>query len=304
MKAGMRSVRVKLLVTVGALAPMLSGGCPASSESSHQVWCASLDVHEQFFVPSSGGVEQDFPQEQRCMALVECGGTERALMIDPDDRCTLRVDFATPDQGTIRAGTRCESGRDRIGGTSRDIGYTTGGTVTLLNGVLEASVDWDVEIRTSDVTRLGAVQKYAIRNGFKSPELRKLDPEGVCREPEPQPGPEDFSEVVGCAPEDFVDATAAGAERVVRFGNELGNRYSPRCLSIAAGQTVTFQGPFNTYGLTPGLPSSIATGAPFTPITYVFFSDSKDFTFTLAGDFIYSNAPNAALGMTGMIRVR
>ncbi|KFE69205.1 hypothetical protein [Hyalangium minutum] len=301
----MRSVRMKLLAAVGALAPMLSGGCPSTpSEGQHPVWCASLDVHEQFFVPSSGPVEQDFPQEQRCMALVECGGTERALMIDPEGQCTLLVDFATPDQGVVRTGTRCESTHSRIGGASREIGYTTGGTVTLRNGVLEASVDWDVEIRTSDVTRLGAVQKYAIRNGFTSPELRKLDPEGACREPEPRPGPEDFSEVVGCTPQDFVDASADSAERVVRFGNELGNRYSPRCLSIAAGQTVSFQGPFQTYGLMPGVPASISTGAPFTPITYVFFSDRKDFTFPLAGDFIYSNGLYAAVGMTGMIRVR
>ena len=238
------------------------------------------------------------------MALLECGGTERALMLDPDGLCTLLVDFATPDQGTVRTGTRCESTHSRIGGASREIGYTTGGTVTLRNGVLEAAVDWDVELRTSDVTRLGAVQHYAIRNGVLTPETRKLDPEVVCREPEPKPGPEDFSNVVGCAREDFVDATAADAERVVRFGNDLGNRYAPRCLSIAVGQTVSFQGPFQTYGLMPGVPASISTGAPFTPITYVFFSDRKDFTFTLAGDFIFSNAPNAAAGMTGMIRVR
>lgn len=305
MKTDMRSVRVKLLITVGALAPMLSGGCPSSAqEGQHPVWCASLDVHEKFFVPSSGGVEQDFPQEQRCMPLVECGGTQRALLFDPDGRCTVLVDFTTPEEGTVRPGTRCESSHSRIGGASRDIGYTTGGTMTLRNGVLEASIDWDVEMHTSDVARLGAVQHYAVRNGVLTLETRKLDPAVACQEPEPKPGPEDFSEVVGCAREDFVDATVAEAERVVRFGNELGNRYSPRCLSIAVGQTVSFQGPFQTYGLQPGVPASIATGAPLTPITYVFFSDRKDFTFTQAGDFIFSNAPNAAAGMTGMIRVR
>jgi hypothetical protein len=56
--------------------------------------------------------------------------------------------------------------------------------------------------------------------------------------------------------------------------------------------------------MAPGLPASIATGAPYNPITHVFVIDRKDFTFPRAGDYIYSNGANAAAGMTGMIRVR
>jgi hypothetical protein len=287
-------------ITVGALAALLLGGCL----TEHDTWCGALDVHEEFFIPTAGTVPQDFPTEQRCVPLVPCGGTTSALVLDPEGRCTVLVDFPTPEQGTVLPGGHCESSRDRIGGRFRDVGRATGGTVTLRNGVLEADIDWAVESHTSEVSRVGATQHYALRNAAKSSEPTQVDEDQACSEPEPPTGPEDFSQVVGCAPGDFVVRTEAGAERLVRFGNALGASYSPRCLSIAVGQSVVFEGPFSTYSMIPGLPESLSTGAPYNPIPNVLFGTRAEFTFSRAGDYIYSNRPNASQGMRGMIRVR
>ena len=35
----------------------------------------------------------------------------------------------------------------------------------------------------------------------------------------------------------FSDATAPGAERFIRFGDSVGNAYSPKCLAISADAT-------------------------------------------------------------------
>lgn len=293
------------LALVGVLVPLLGAGCPLT-DPNQSVWCGSLAVGETFTVPTARPVDQDFPPEQRCTTLVECGGTTKALVLDADGRCTVLVDFPTPEQGTVLPGGRCESGRNRIGGMSQDFGIASGGSVTLRDGVLEADIDWEVLIRyaTPEHVRVGATQHYTLRSGTKSADPGKQETEVACKEHGPPPEPEDFSSVVGCAPEDFEVRTEANAERVVRFGNALGASYSPRCLSIAVGQAVRFEGPFNTYNLSPGLPESLAIGAPYNPITYVMFNTSAEFTFPRAGDYIYSNSRNASAGMTGLIRVR
>jgi plastocyanin len=297
--------KVLRLVALGVLVPLMGTGCPVT-DPEMSVWCGTLAVHEDFTIPTASPIGQDFPPEQRCVTLVACGGTAKGLVLDADGKCTVLVDFPTPEQGTVLPGSHCESGRNRIGGQSRDLGVTTGGTVTVQDGVLKAAIDWEVLIHPASYehARIGATQRYAFENGAKSGDPGRQDSERACREPGPPPGPEDFSSVVGCAAEDFVVRTDAGEERVVRFGNELGARYSPRCMSIAVGQSVRFEGPFNTYKMSPGLPESLAIGSPYNPITYVMFNSSAEFTFPRAGDYIYSNSPNAAQGMTGLIRVR
>ena len=287
----------------GLLAALVLGACPQTGMP--ELWCGTLAVHEKFFVPSAGGVDQDFATEQRCVPLVRCTDTQVALVLDPQEgQCTVLVDFPGLTEGTVLPGSHCTTSRNRLGGTSRDLGTTTGGTLSLSGEQLVADIDWDMELRTGEFTRLGAVQHYALRNGIRSFEPTKQDTEEACKKPEPAGEPEDFSSLVGCAPEDFADRTDESAERTVRFGNELGAQYSPRCMSISVGQKIALEGPFNTYSLSPGLPASIATGAPYPPFAYVFGGAHSEFTFPRAGDYIFSNPPNAERGMKGLIRVR
>jgi plastocyanin len=292
--------KVRCRAVAGALVALLLVGC----EPEVRVWCGTLAVHEEFVIPTASPVQQDFPEEARCVSLVSCGGTEHALVLDQDGRCIVQVDLSNPEQGVVRAGGQCESSRNRIGGPTRELGTATEGTVVLRGGQLDANIDWGVEILSSDISRVGATQQWKFSNSSESEDLGKLDPAEVCKPPVPPTRPEDFSAVVGCAPGDFAVRTEASAERVVRFGNALGAQYSPRCMTIEVGQSVTFEGPFSTYSMGPGIPESLSAGAPYNPITNVFGNQRVSFTFPRAGDFIFSNRPNAAQGMKGLIRVR
>ncbi len=58
-----------------------------------------------------------------------------------------------------------------------------------------------------------------------------------------------------CTAAAYVDRSDAGADRRVGFGTALGSNavgYSPSCIVIAAGQSVTFVGNFNTHPLVGG----------------------------------------------------
>ncbi len=287
---------------VGLLAVVPLVGCPLPEKE--QVQCGALSIRETFHVPTTSPQEQDLPGGERCTSLVACEGTRFALSLEPDGRCTIQVDFSSPEQGTVIPGGQCETRRSRIGGETRDVGTALGGTVTLRDGRLDADIDWEVVIHHAGIVRVGATQHWTIRDTGNEPGPGQETPVSECREPEPPPGPEDFSAVVGCGPADFVVRTGESDERVVRFGGTLGAQYSPRCLTIAPGQTVAFEGPFSTYQLSPGLPESISSGAPFSPIDNVLFNSRATVTFPRTGDFLYSNRPNAAQGMKGLIRVR
>ncbi len=290
------------LLAVGLLAMLPLTGCPLTGKDDELVRCGSLSVRETFHVPTTSPVEQELPGGERCTSLVACEGTEFSLALAPDGSCTVRVNFSSPEEGTIIPGGRCETRRNRIGGETRDVGTALGGTVTRRGGRLEADIDWEVVIHHAGIVRVGATQHWTLRDtGNPS---GQQEPVGECRRPEPALEPEDFSAAVGCGPADFVVRTGEGDERVVRFGGALGAQYAPRCLAIAPGQTVAFEGPFSTYQLSPGLPESISAGAPFNPMSNVVFNTRASFTYPRTGDFLYSNRPNAAQGMRGLIRVR
>jgi plastocyanin len=286
-----------------ALAALLLAGCPTGPS---EVWCGNLAVKEAFVIPTAGSpVEQDFPVEARCIPLVSCNEKESVLAFAPDGSCNVRV---TPDEYgefIVLPDSRCETKRRRLGGESREVSFTKGGRVKRTEERFDLDIDWDVVIHpaSDSNSRIGATQKWTTQGAsLGTPET--VDPKLACEPSKPPGGPEDFSSLVGCTEADFVVRTEASAERVVRFGNELGASYAPRCLSIAVGQAVVFEGPFNSYHMAPGLPASISTGAPYNPIGNVFGNTRVEYTFPRAGDFIYSNAPNAARGMTGLIRVR
>jgi plastocyanin len=102
--------------------------------------------------------------------------------------------------------------------------------------------------------------------------------------------------VNGCLDTDYVDATASGANRTIAFGGSL--TYSPKCIKIAAGQTVTFMGSFGNHPLAE-------TCGPASTITGTSSGSSKMFTFSTTGDYGYQcTIHGPADGMTGAIRVQ
>lgn len=63
----------------------------------------------------------------------------------------------------------------------------------------------------------------------------------------------------GCDAGEYVDRSEASAERRIGFGSALNSPafgYSPACITISAGQSVTFVGNFANHPLVPG----VATG--------------------------------------------
>jgi plastocyanin len=80
--------------------------------------------------------------------------------------------------------------------------------------------------------------------------------------------------------------------------------YMPRCIEIAAGSTVTFNGNFAFHPLAPGVMGDMTAGSPSNPITPTSSGTAQSFTFPLAGTYPYFCTAHASLGMSGVIRVR
>jgi plastocyanin len=107
----------------------------------------------------------------------------------------------------------------------------------------------------------------------------------------------------GCTDDRFVDRTAANASREVTFGATLA--YSPPCLLVAAGQTVTFTGAFAAHPLRAGAsPTSSLSDPPGNPIANTSTGMTLTVTFPTAGTWPYHCATHFASGMAGVVRVR
>lgn len=112
----------------------------------------------------------------------------------------------------------------------------------------------------------------------------------------------------GCTEAMFVDRTAAGAERVIGFGGARTSgpfTYAPRCLTVAAGQTVVFEGSFNAHPLSPGTaPGALTAGSPNNPIPRMATTSALMVMFPAAGNYPYFCEVHYAAGMNGVVRVR
>lgn len=110
----------------------------------------------------------------------------------------------------------------------------------------------------------------------------------------------------GCRASDYVDESGEDDSRVITIvATSLS--YSPRCLLIAKGQTVTFVGTLSEHPLAPGNPSHPAAGSAHTPIVATATGKSVEFTFEEAGTFPYYcriHGSGNGQGMAGSIHVR
>lgn len=110
----------------------------------------------------------------------------------------------------------------------------------------------------------------------------------------------------GCEDSDYVDRSAAGASRTVSFGGQDGSPalgYSPACLIVSAGQSVTFQGDFGVHPFSPGTVSGSGETAG-TPLTNR-SSGSTPYAVTFPAPGLYPyycelHQP----GMAGVVRVK
>ena len=110
-----------------------------------------------------------------------------------------------------------------------------------------------------------------------------------------------------CGASDFVDRSAMSADRSVNFGGQNGSpsfRYAPQCITIAAGQSVTFNGSFAAHPLSPGTnPAALTAGSPGNPIQRTGGGTQAMFTFPTAGTYPYFCEMHYAAGMVGVVQV-
>lgn len=128
-------------------------------------------------------------------------------------------------------------------------------------------------------------------------------PAGVAGAPETEDGP---AELNGCKASAYEDASAKEAERVVQIGAD-GLVFTPRCITIAIGQTVTFEGSLAAHPLAPGNASDTAAGSPGNPIVQTRSGSSVEFTFDSAGTYPYFcelHGFGDGKGMSGAVFVR
>jgi plastocyanin len=106
----------------------------------------------------------------------------------------------------------------------------------------------------------------------------------------------------------FEDHSTATANRTVDFGGQGTSgpfAYSPMCMQIAKGQSVTFSGDFSVHPLEPGVPPGApSTGSPNNPIHAGSGNSGIAIPFASAGRYPYYCSQHYAAGMVGEIEVR
>ncbi len=119
------------------------------------------------------------------------------------------------------------------------------------------------------------------------------------------PNADAIPELNGCTAEDYVDRRAAGASREIEFGT-MGLVFTPKCMTVAAGQTVRWSGSFTAHPLAPGNPARADAGSTNTPIFATSSGLSMDVTFALPGTFPYYcqlHSFGSGMGMAGVVHV-
>lgn len=111
-------------------------------------------------------------------------------------------------------------------------------------------------------------------------------------------------QINGCDPTSSMDLTAENAVTIT-FGGAAGNAYSPRCIRVASGTQLTFEGDFALHPLVGGEvinnQKMQSASGPFVPITNT--GMSKTVTMSNGGNFGFYCDFHAIGGMTGYVFV-
>ena len=112
----------------------------------------------------------------------------------------------------------------------------------------------------------------------------------------------------GCTSDLYVDLSNPMSIRTIGFGginDSPGFGYSPACMIIGVGQSVTWTGAFDLHPLSPGsAPSLMMAGSPDNPIVRVSTGNMATVVFPTAGVYPYFCEQHYASGMSGVIWVR
>jgi len=106
-----------------------------------------------------------------------------------------------------------------------------------------------------------------------------------------------------CRASDYEDRTADAAGRTVVPRGSTG--YTPRCLIVRAGQSVTFEMDFAAHPLVPGVPHGSSVGATSPNLIEARSTGTMAYTVTFpgAGYFPFYCSRHGHVGMAGVVRV-
>lgn len=108
--------------------------------------------------------------------------------------------------------------------------------------------------------------------------------------------------LAGCTASDYVDRGGDMDDRTVVPRGTTG--YTPRCVTIRAGQMVTFSMDFATHPLSAGVPHGSSTGATTpSPIMTQRSGSSYVVAFPSAGFYPFYCLTHGHVGMAGVVRV-
>jgi plastocyanin len=110
----------------------------------------------------------------------------------------------------------------------------------------------------------------------------------------------------GCTAAAYEDDRAASAARIIGIATEGGLNFTPKCMTIAVGQTVRWEGSLAAHPLAPGNIDHPEAGSPDSPIVVTSSGSSVEFTFNSAGTFPYVCQVHSfgdGLGMAGVVHV-
>lgn len=285
----MRRHRLLLLVVVAA-AP----GCGPSAGGGKDLigsWQGTVQSSRvQNFV--LGPFEQAFQGTRETWIIEQCGSELHALVTFG---CIIGLKALSADEAEVVPDYSC----DLTEGSATVHVRTTGGSVKRSDGGLAANVTW----RGQEPVSQGNVQAdYSAQLTASSPGKDRSTVALCGAQASPAP-PDDYSILGGCAARQFVDRSAADANRVVTY--DPTNGFQPRCLRIGPGQAAVFSGNFQRDPLFPGTADQALAGTAPNPITSISVPDMRSVTFSQVGDFIYrcTNCPQLSSSL-GMVRVR
>ena len=111
----------------------------------------------------------------------------------------------------------------------------------------------------------------------------------------------------GCAADSFVPAAA---DARIQYGDPIGLAYSPKCLTISAGQSVTFVGDttrgsnFAFHPLRPGGAVGSDPGSSGNPIAAQSSGSTYTVAFPTPGTYGYFCQEHESMGMYGAVQVK
>ena len=110
----------------------------------------------------------------------------------------------------------------------------------------------------------------------------------------------------GCSADEYEDRSAPDDERAIAIA-QRGLTYTPKCMIVAAGQRVRWEGNLSAHPLAPGHPDDPLAGSAGNPIEPKASGSVAEFAFEAPGTFPYHctlHAFGAGQGMAGVVHVR